>query len=532
MADDETHIGRNNEEREEDENRRIMGKALEGAAVETVQRFGSAIKEHLAAYAGDREKPADGNSRPPKTLKSIAETPTSNEFREQNIAQQAGFSAEVESAARKNADNIIAGKDTRFKRYDDVKHVSNDPIVDIVEVDDLGKPIIGSEAQMKFVGSSPKELLNALKSKEYAKYRDAGVIMDIPDDYCDVLMGDGPDGINEQIRKRQVKLDGDRLTGKNSPESIQQQIDDLKQIKKSLRKSGLTKSEALYAREHPKRMVAKDVAKVANKVGLQQARNGALIGGGVSLIRNMVACINGSIEPAEAARNVGVDAGLAAAFGYVTAFSGAAIKGAMQNASSEYLRSLSRTNVAATMVSTVTDVSKVVALYCRGEITGAACIERLGQQGMGQLGGVMGVAVAMAAIPADSAFMAAMVGMAGSTLGYAAAVAIYEELSTALHDYELAKEERIRVERECAEAVELIRQYRRDMSRDVENYLATRDELCNRAFDAMDQALISNDIDGYLAGNAEIQESLGYLPRFRTQQEFDDLMAPDDNFVL
>lgn len=532
MADDETHIGRNNEEREEDENRRIMGKALEGAAVETVQRFGSAIKEHLAAYAGDREKPADGNSRPPKTLKSIAETPTSNEFREQNIAQQAGFSAEVESAARKNADNIIAGKDTRFKRYDDVKHVSNDPIVDIVEVDDLGKPIIGSEAQMKFVGSSPKELLNALKSKEYAKYRDAGVIMDIPDDYYDVLMGDGPDGINEQIRKRQVKLDGDRLTGKNSPESIQQQIDDLKQIKKSLRKSGLTKSEALYAREHPKRMVAKDVAKVANKAGLQQARNGALIGGGVSLIRNMVACINGSIEPAEAARNVGVDAGLAAAFGYVTAFSGAAIKGAMQNASSEYLRSLPRTNVAATMVSTVTDVSKVVALYCRGEITGAACIERLGQQGMGQLGGVMGVAVAMAAIPADSAFMAVMVGMAGSTLGYAAAVAIYEELSTALHDYELAKEERIRVERECAEAVELIRQYRRDMSRDVENYLATRDELCNRAFDAMDQALISNDIDGYLAGNAEIQESLGYLPRFRTQQEFDDLMAADDNFVL
>ena len=537
MADDETHIGRNNEERKEDENRRIMGKALEGAAAETVQRFGSAIKEHLAAYAGDRENAADGNSKLSKTLKSIAETPTSNEFKKQNIAQQAGFSAEVEAVARKNADNIIAGNDTRFKRYDDVKHsdgrqTSNDPIVDIVEVDGLGKTIIGSEAQMKFVGSSPKELLNALKSKEYAKYRDADVIMNIPDDYYDVLMGDGPDGINGQIRKLQGELDGDRLAGKNSPESIQQQIDDLKQIKKSLRKSGLTKREALYAREHPRRMVAKDVAKVANKAGLQQARNGALIGGGVSLIRNMVACINGSIEPAEAARNVGVDAGLAAAFGYVTAFSGAAIKGAMQNASSEYLRSLSRTNVAATMVSTVTDVSKVVALYCRGEITGAVCIERLGQQGMGQLGGVMGVAVAMAAVPADGAFMAAMVGMAGSTLGYAAAVAVYEELSTALHDYELAKEERIRVERECAEAVELIRQYRRDMSRDVENYLATHDELFNRAFDAMDQALISNDIDGYLTGNAEIQESLGYLPRFRTQQEFDDLMASDDNFVL
>ena len=108
-----------------------------------MQRFGSAIKGHLAAYAGDREKPADENSRPPKTLKSIAKMETSNEFKKQNLAQQAGFSAEVEAVARKNADNIIAGNDTRFKRYDDVKHpdgrqVSNDPIVDIVEVDDLG----------------------------------------------------------------------------------------------------------------------------------------------------------------------------------------------------------------------------------------------------------------------------------------------------------------------------------------------------------------------------------------------------------
>ena len=66
-----------------------------------MQRFGSAVKEHLAAYAGDRENAADGNSKLSKTLKSIAETPTSNEFKKQHIAQQAGFSAEVESVARR-----------------------------------------------------------------------------------------------------------------------------------------------------------------------------------------------------------------------------------------------------------------------------------------------------------------------------------------------------------------------------------------------------------------------------------------------
>ena len=61
----------------------------------------------FSAYAGDREKPADENSRPPKTLKSIAKMETSNEFKKQNLAQQAGFSAEVEAVARKNADNIM-----------------------------------------------------------------------------------------------------------------------------------------------------------------------------------------------------------------------------------------------------------------------------------------------------------------------------------------------------------------------------------------------------------------------------------------
>ena len=36
MADDETHIGRNNEERKEDENRRIMGAASAGRGIELI----------------------------------------------------------------------------------------------------------------------------------------------------------------------------------------------------------------------------------------------------------------------------------------------------------------------------------------------------------------------------------------------------------------------------------------------------------------------------------------------------------------
>ena len=112
MADDETHIGRNNEERKEDETVALWERRWKVLRRKPCNALVPAIKEHLAAYAGDRENAADGNSRPPKTLKSIAKMETSNEFKKQNLAQQAGFSAEVEAVARKNADNIIAGNDT------------------------------------------------------------------------------------------------------------------------------------------------------------------------------------------------------------------------------------------------------------------------------------------------------------------------------------------------------------------------------------------------------------------------------------
>lgn len=519
----------------EERNRHVMDRALEGAAAETVQRFGAAAKEHLVAYSGVDNETGEQFAR---SLKTVAGQRVHPDFAKQNIKQQAGFSAEMESTARRNAKNIIDGKGERFKRFDDVPRadgskVANDQLVDIVSFDEFGNMIPGSRAQMKFVGGSARELLSALKSDKYKKYRDENVLMDIPDDYYDVLMGDGPDGIDAQINKLRHKLDEGHLAD-GSSDKVRQEIDKLRSIKKSLRKSGLTKSESIEARLYPKLMVAKDIAKLSHKAGAQQAKTGAMVGGGVSLVRNLVGCVTGVIEPAEAAKNVGKDTALAAAFSYVTAFSGTAIKGAMQNASSGYVRSLSKTNVASTLVSATADVSKAISRYCRGEITGAQCVEQMGQQGLGQLGALMGTAVAMSTISAVGAtgLVSVAAGMAGSTIGYTAAMSVYEELSTALNEYELAKEERIRVERECAEAVKLIRQYRIEMNNAVDTYLSGKAEAFNAGFEAMDQALVTNDINGYLAGNAAIQEAMGCRPQFHTQQEFDDLMDSDDDFIL
>ena len=195
-----------------------------------------------------------------------------------------------------------------------------------------------------------------------------------------------------------------------------------------------------------------------------------------------------SERPEEAAFSVAGDTGRGAATSYVSAFSGTVIKGAMQNAKSGYLQSLSKTNLATALVTATVDVGKTLHRYFDGEITGVQCIEELGQQGTGEIGAAMfstmgaSVAVSMAPVGAKVAAYGAVGGVIGATLGYTAAIACYQELATALKEAELAREERIRIEKECAEAVALIRQYRQEMNDMVSTYLSDHIQTFNQGF--------------------------------------------------
>ena len=523
-----------------DENK--LGKKLEeevlkGAAAETVQRYGSAAKQHYVAYSGmDNET----GQKLAKGLKEISKSKINPEYRSQNIKQQAGFSAEVKSVARKNAENIIGGKGNKFTRTDDIGRV-NDTLTDLVELASDGTEITGTASQMKFVGSSPKALLERLNSKEYQKYIDAGVFLDIADDDYEALLGtNGKQGIiDEKIKSLREQADRAKQIGKDQVAGQKEaQIEKYEYIRKKLRKSGLTRDEAVQARLHPMLSMAKDVTKLANEAAVGQAKVGAGITGSLSLVRNVVACIKGDKTPEEAALSVAEDTGRGAATSYISTFSGTVIKGAMQNAKSGYLQSLSKTNLATALVTATVDVGKTLHRYFDGEITGVQCIEELGQQGTGEIGAAMfstmgaSVAVSMAPVGAKVAAYGVVGGVIGATLGYTAAIACYQELATALKEAELARKERIRIEKECAEAVALIRQYRQEMNDMVSTYLSDHIQTFNQGFLEMDKAIAERDVDGFIRGNAGIQELLGKEVQFRTQEEFDALMASDTALKL
>ena len=481
--------------------KKLQEEALKGAMAETVQRYGSAVKQHYVAYSGiDNET----GKKLAKGLKDISKSKINPEYRSQNIKQQAGFAAEVKSVARKNAENIIEGKGNRFVRTDDIGRV-NDPLADLVELAPDGTVISGTASQMKFVGSSPEELLEKLSSKKYQKYIDAKEILDIADDDYEALLGTNgkPGIIDEKIKSLRDQADRAKQIGKDQVAGQKEaQIEKCEYIKKKLRKSGLTREEAVQTRLHAVWSTTKDVTKLANEAAVGQAKVGAGITGSLTLVRNVVACI----------------------------------KGAMENAKSGYLQSLSKTNLATTLVTTTVDVGKTLHRYFGGEITGVQCIEELGQQGVGEIGSAMfstmGMSAAVSMAPAEAAMESVAAygmvgGLIGATLGYTAAVVCYQELSTALKEAELAREERIRIEKECAEAIALIRQYRMEMNHMVSEYLTDHIQRFNQGFLEMDKAIAEQDVNGFLRGNASIQELLGKEVQFRTQEEFDALMSSD-----
>lgn len=504
--------------------------AMRAQTDETIRRFGSAVSEHFAAYAGRDHKARTTHA----TLKSLAgQKQAAGPYKNIQTNQQAGFAAEIKSVARRNAKAIIDGSGARYIREDDRTGKANDPLVDISRVDPHGRTVSGGAEQMKFVGSSPEDLLGRLKSKAYRRYFDAGLTMSIADDDYDALMGHNgkPGIIDQQIDELKRRL---AVSSEDGKATIRDKIDELRTIKSRLKASGLTREEAREAVRHPKWSTTKDVVGTAHAAGVEQALNVALVTGAMSLVREFVAYTKGEESLQEAAGNVGKTVGIASAFGYATGFAGSAIKGAMQNSTSGYMRSISETNVAAGMAMAATEVMKTVTRLCQGRITPEQCVEELGEKGVAQIGSLMGAAVASGT--ASAAGMGTLTTMAlsvaGSTVGYSAAVAVYRELSTALKDYELAREDRIRVERECAEAIESIRAYRAEMDALTRQYFERSYASFEIGFKAMDQAIIDHDPDGYIIGNTAICEALGRTPQFRDMNEFDDLMASDENLKL
>lgn len=551
------HKMSHNNEEEKQRSRGTVNAGLAGVAGDVIDRYGSGVKEHIFSLNGiDNEyflDPETGNLKPrignnvnksphslKRSLSSVAGSKRHGEdspFYKTETKNQAGFSAEIKEVARRRAEEAIAGKKPTTSRTDDLvlrdengkvildenglpKTHTNDQLFDITtKVDANGNPVPGSSAQMKFVGSSPKEAVGKMLSKDYQKYIDNDVKMMVPSDYYDGIKSE----LDARISSLEEQIDKLESQGKTDVAEVKkEQLEKCRILKKNLVKSKVSNDEAIEARNNPRLSTAKDIARLANRAGLEQAKMGAAIGGGMSLIRNLVSVCKNEKDAKEAALDVAGDTAQAAALSYATAFSGAIIKGSAQNSSSELVKTLSKTNLPAYIATSTLEVGKTLKSYFSGEIDGVQCLEQLGEKGYGMVNSALYAAIGQVAIPIP------VVGaLIGSMLGYALSSASYGALTQSLKEAKMAREERIRIEAEVAESISMLREYRAELEANISKYLKDTRDFFDETFSRMKSSLQTGDIDGYIAANNAITRKMGKRPVYDTFSQFDSMMVSD-----
>ncbi|GHU15261.1 hypothetical protein FACS1894163_01360 [Spirochaetia bacterium] len=564
------------EEKEKDEEKAksITNAGLAGAAEEVVQRFGAANKEHLVAYGGvDNEagqiltKSIKEESRryyeqAKKIKQTVSDKEQAGKLLHQNLKSHAGFAAEIDDVALENSENIISKNPTRRIRMDDLSPEKggqvNHPLYDHVDIDKNGNPIKGTESQMKIKGENADEALDKMMEKgklgkdgkfKNEKYIDNDVKMKVQKDFADEIKNQK---IPERIKslEEQVKaLEG--MPGKEQDlQNAKRQIEKLKTLEKNIEASNVTNEGSKENITSPEIATAKKIANISHRAGVEAAKSGAAMAGGMSLVRNIVAIAKGDKEADEAALAVVKDTGTGAAVSYATAFAGSALKGGMQNAGNSTLRSLSKTNLPAQIVTASIDVGKTMTKYFRGDIDGVECLNELGEKGTGMVAStVMGGAGAAAATAAFGKTFEMTFGsigtvvipipvvgtLIGSAVGYTLGTLLYSNLLVAaeiLKEAKLAHEERIRIEAECAEAIAMIREYRAEMEKVISEYLCDHMEAFHVAFNDIKSALAIGDVDGFIGGANSITKKLGGTTQFNTFNEFDTFMQSSEAFKL
>ena len=500
----------------------LVNVGLAGAAADVVDRYGSGIKEHIVAYGGVDNETGQVLKR---SLKGISQSKVNPEFKDANLKQQAGFAAETKEVARQRAEQAIRGEKPTVTRTDDIPGHVNDQLYDITsEVDAAGNPVPGSSAQMKFIGSSPHAAVDKMLGKDFQKYIDNDCKMMVPSDYYEAMkedLGKRIDSLKKQVEvlKEQGKLD--------IAAQKQAQLEKCQKLNDNLEKSSVSNAEAMEARVNPELSTFKDIVKTAHRAGVDQAKIGAAFGGGISFIRNAIEYYKGNKTKEEAALDIVGDTTSAAALSYITAFGGSAIKGGMQNASSSYVRTLAHTNLPAVVATSALEVGKTLTKFFRGKIDGVQCLEELGEKGYGMVNSAMFMAIGQAAIPIP------VVGaLAGSMIGYALSSASYHILFDSLKAAKLARERRIQIEAECAEAVRMLNEYRIELEANINAYMKNRREFFDETFARIKNALEIGDIDGYIDATNAITSSCGKKPLFNNMEEFNACMASDKPIVF
>ncbi len=490
----------------------IMGSTGEESAL-----YASTNREHLSVL--DR-------------LEEISKRKINPNYINQNINQQAGYSAEIKEQAHVNANNILAGKGERVRQYDDlssgkkaqVKNLypnyatpsKNHEIVDYISVDEKGNVIPGTAVQSKFVGKNGEECFKKLLSKDYEKYFENGAKMKIARNHY----GDFQKEANIKIKSLESRIAKQKELGDfQKAAHLEEKLQKCKTIKAHTRPASATKAETIEARLNPNLSTAKDVTSVSHQAGMNAAQTGALIGGGVSLVTNVYECVANGKDPVKAIKHTAIATLKGGALSYGSAFASSSLGGWMQSSANKIIQSLGKGSLPAMFVGACVTNATVLTRYFSGKIDGTELLKQLEKANttLVSSGAMAFAGQALIPIPVVGALIGGFVGAILSETFFNAFLKAREEAK-------LARQRRIEIEKECRESIRQLEIYQNQFKEVFKRYFHETTKFFNQSFDELERALYAGDADLAIGVNNKIQEKLGQKPLFNNTQEFWELM--------
>lgn len=488
---------------------------------ETVNRYGSAGAEFIKGYRGVDNETGQTFA---KGLKEISEYKLNPDplKKAQNLKQQAGFSAEVAATSRDNAKAIIAGERQRTSRSDDLPQFgSNHNVVDRVQILD-GQIIEGSQTQMKFVGK-PNALLEKIAREDgkFARYR--GIKLELPSEQFE--------GAKLYCQKQAETLRANAMHAEQhgKPDvaaKLRREAANYDALGDNLRDSGLTTEQAVFYRKHPELATLRDIAVTSHEAGKEGAKYGALIGGGISLMKNAFAVAQDTKSVRDAAADVALDVGKSAAIGYGTAAAGAAAKAVLQQSSHQGLRALANTSAPALAVNVCITLGNTVSRYVKGEIDETELLIDVGEKSAGMLASGMMAALGQVLIPIP--FVGAAIG---GMIGYTLATMFYQAAREASLDASRSLERLQRCRAIEASARERMDQERAALDAFMRVEMPQLVQQTQELFLSID-VIGTGSTDAMAAAINDYARLLGKELQFSSIAEFDDFMASDAPLCL
>ncbi len=503
----------------------ITDSTIMGSTSEESVLYASANREHLSVL--DR-------------LEEISKRKINPNYINQNINQQAGYSAEIKEQTRVNADNILAGKRERVCQYDDLSSEQkaqikkffpnyatpskNHEIVDYVSVDERGNVIPGTLTQSKFVGRNGAECFEKFLSKDYDKYLKNGMKMEIPKDF----FGDFQKEANIKIKSLESHIAKQKSFGDfQKAAKLEERLQKCKTIKANTRPASITKKETIEARLNPKLSAAKDVANLSHQAGMNAMPTGALIGGGVSLVTNVYECIANGKDPMKAIKHTAIATLKGGALSYGSAFASSSLGGLMQSSANRIIQSLGKGSIPTMIVGACVANATILVRYFSGKIDRTELLKQLGKANTTLVSsGAMAVA-GQVLIPIP------VVGMlVGGFVGAILSETFFNAFLKAREEAKLAHQRRIEIEKECRELIKLLEVYQNQFKEVFEKYFHETTKFFNQSFNELERASYAGDADLAIAVNNKSREWLGQKALFDNKQESWELIISNKDIRM